>query len=111
MTSAVRMMLLIGALCVFVFVIFNIRKSKLVIADSIFWFLFAAMLVFMGAFPNVAYDLTRALGFISPSNVVFLIVIALLIVRMFQMEIKVANLTEKLKHYVQEDAIKEKDKQ
>ena len=40
MSYAVRVLIALGGLAVFAFIIFSIRRSKMVIGDSIFWFFF-----------------------------------------------------------------------
>ncbi len=101
MTTGFRILLIIAAICSFAVVIGNIKKSKLRISDSIFWFLFAAMLILLAVFPQIAYFFGGLLGIISTVNLVFLVVIALLIFRLFALTIRVSELDAKIEELTQ----------
>ena len=107
MSVTFRILLLIAAVLAFLFMIYNIRRSKFVIADSIFWFFFSALLVILAVVPEVAYYFTRKLGIMSASNLVYLVIIGLLIIRIFQMDLRISDLSAKLKTLVQNQAIME----
>ena len=107
MSRVFRILLFISAFLAFFFMIHNIRKSKFVIGDSIFWFFFSALLVFLAVDPEFAYYITRELGIQSASNLVFLIIIGLLVIRVFQMDLRISDLSAKLKSLVQDTAIHE----
>ena len=109
MSNIFRILLFIAALIAFVFMISSIRKSKFVISDSIYWFFFGLALLILGLFPEIGFSLARALGVMSSTNLIFLIVIALLVLRVFQMELKLANLNNKFRSLVQDLAIKDLD--
>ena len=105
MSFRFRVLLLAAAVLAFLFMIHNIRKSKFVISDSIFWFFFSALLVLLAVVPEIAYYFTKQLGIISASNLVYLVVIGLLIIRIFQMDLRISDLSAKLKTLVQNQAI------
>lgn len=107
MSNIVRISLLIGAILSFWFMLRNIRKSNLVISESIFWIFFGIALVILALFPELVFSITRALGIMSSTNLVFLVIIALLIFRIFQMELKLSALNTKFRSLVQDLAIKE----
>ena len=46
--------------------------------DAIFWIFFAAILLLLAIFPEISYELCRIFGIMSPSNLVFLVIIFLL---------------------------------
>lgn len=107
MSNVFRILLFIGAMIAFFFMIHNIRKSKFIIGDCIYWFFFSALLVLLAVVPEFAYYISRQLGIMSASNLVYLVIIALLIVRIFQMDLRISELNAKLKSLVQQIAIKE----
>ena len=107
MSWPLRLFLLISAFIVLIFIFKKIRKSEFEIADSIFWFLFAAILAALAIFPTIAYVLSEALGFVSPSNFVFLAVIAILLIRLFNLNAELAHLRAKVNGLIQEIALRE----
>ena len=107
MSQTFRILLFIAAFFAFFFMIHNIRKSKFVIGDSIFWFFFSLLLVLLAVYPEMAYYVTRQLGIQSASNLVYLIIIGLLVIRVFQMDLRISDLSAKLKSLVQNTAIHE----
>lgn len=110
MSYAVRILIALGGLAVFAFIIISIRKSKMVISDSIFWFLFAIALMLLALYPEVIFYVARKLHVASASNLAFLVMIAFLLVRVFQQDLKISQLTTKLQNFVQDSAIYEIDK-
>ena len=110
MSYAVRVLIAAGGLIVFAFIIVSIRKSKMVIGDSIFWFLFAIALMLLALYPEVIFYVARKLHVASASNLAFLVMIAFLLVRVFQQDLKISQLTTKLQNFVQDSAIYEIDK-
>lgn len=107
MSFSLRVFLLFCAAVVLVFVFRKIRKSEFEISDSIFWLLFVALLTIFALLPQIAYVLSRILGFVSPSNFVFLTVIAILLIRLFSLNAEVAHLRAKVNGLIQEIALRE----
>lgn len=105
MNLTLRIFLVVSAIAVLYFVIRKIKKSKFEAGDSIFWLLFIVLLVLLGLFPQISYSLSRIFGFESPSNFIFLCVIAILLIRVFSLTAKVSLLRTKLDSLVQEVAI------
>ena len=109
MTTVLRAFLLICAILVLIFVFRKIKKSEFEIADSIFWFMFVALMIVLAAFPPIAYFLSGLFGFAAPVNFVFVVVIAVLLIRLFALNAKVAHLRIKVNHLIQELALREKE--
>lgn len=107
MSTPLRVFLMICALVVLVFIFRKIKKSEFEIADSIFWFLFVGVLALLAVFPQIAYRLSALLGFEAPVNFVFVCVIAILLVRVFSLNAKVAHLRIKVNRLVQQLALRE----
>lgn len=107
MTLFFKMALILCALCMFVFVLRKIRKSEVTIADSTFWFLFAASLVLLAVFPQVAFFFSSIFNIESPANFVFLYVIAVMVVREFYSTVEISQMRSKLASLVQEQALRE----
>ena len=52
MSAALRVLLLIGALAVLMFVVKSIRKSRIQMKDALTWMLIALLIAVFGIFPN-----------------------------------------------------------
>ena len=109
MPTTLRILLFIGALFTLSFFLFQIRKKKLQIDYAVFWSLFSGALLAISVFPGVITWLAQIFGFMSPANLVFLIIIFILIVQMFSMTIKLSKLNQQIVKLVQELALRDKD--
>lgn len=105
MSTTLRVLLLLGSLLSFFWILRKIRKSQVALKDAVAWVFIAMVLVFMGVFPNVITQAAIALGVVSPVNFVFLCVITVLLLRVFGLSIKVSQLECKLQSFVQNQAI------
>ena len=97
--------LLVGALLTFWFVLRKIRKAEVTIADSTFWFLFALSLVLMGVFREIPFFFANVFDIESPTNFVFVYVIAVLVLREFYTTVEVSQLRAKVRNLVQNEAL------
>ncbi len=109
MSYRIRILVAIGGILVFAFIISSIRRSKMMIGDSVFWFLFSLALLIIGIFPEIFFAIARALHVASASNLAYLFLIGLLLIRIFQQDLKVSQLTTKLQRLVQNMAIYQAD--
>lgn len=109
MNILLRILLIVSALFLLLFVLKRIRQSKLKIEYTIFWIAFASLLVFMGIFPKIFYKLSAFMGFQSPISMVFLAIIFVLIVKMFFMTLQISQLENKIDALTQQVAINRKD--
>lgn len=109
MTIQLRLMLMIASIASMLFLMNKIRNFKLQIEYAIFWVLFSVMLIVLAVFPHIAYFLAKILGFQSPSNMIFLFIIALLLIKVFMMTIELDVLDKKLKELIQTIALKENE--
>ena len=102
-----RLMLVAGSLATLIFVLTRIRRAKIQIEDSIFWFAFSGLLLVLSIFPELAFYTARALGFQAPINVVYLAIIFLLIIKLFFMTLRISQMDSKLKVLAQKVALNE----
>ena len=61
------------------------------IEDTIFWLLFSAALLVLAFFPGIAYWASNLLGFQSPINFVYVVIIFLLLAKLFLLSIRVSS--------------------
>lgn len=103
MSLVLRIILIICSLISFLLCIKKIKKSQMVVADSIIWVIGSFLLILMSIFSNAVEWLSIKLGFMAPVNFVFFVIIGFLLVQNFMTNLKVAKLNEKIKdldHYI-----------
>ncbi|MFI7845134.1 DUF2304 domain-containing protein [Dorea amylophila] len=108
MSLYIRILLIVGAGLSLVFILKKIRQSKLKIEYVVFWFCFSSILVLMGVFPKIITIISKILGFQSPINMVFLIIIFILIIKLFFNTIQISALENKVDSLAQQIAIEKK---
>ena len=96
MTGNLRILLLFAAVITAVWIMHKIRKLKVKMEDAIFWVVFAFVLAVLGLFPELSFWMTKKLGVQSPANLVFLLMIALLMEKVFTLSILVSQLEDKV---------------
>lgn len=107
MALTLRMLLIVSALLVTVFVAKRVRNGHFSVGDTLYWLVLSISIFLAALFPSVPIALANALGIISPSNFVFLVIIGLLLIREFTMQISLSQLRGKLNTLVQEMALSE----
>ncbi len=105
-----RVILIVASVLTLFYIVHKIRKSQLRIENALFWVVFAFVLVILGIFPQIAIGLSNLIGLQSPANLVFLLIIFILMVRLFQMTIEISRLEDKLRNLIQHEAIREHKK-
>lgn len=106
MSGGLRCVLIVGAVLTCAYVLSRIRKSKMKPEDSVFWLLLSAVFVLMGIFPAIPFAISDLLGFQSPVNLVFLVVIFLLLIRIFIQDMKMAKLQNQVTSLAQTYAVR-----
>ena len=96
MSHTLRILLLVTALLTAAWILRKIRRLKVRMEDAIYWVVVAVLLAVLGIFPEVSYYLTRKLGMMSPSNLIFLVIIFLLMEKVFTLSILVSQLEDKV---------------
>lgn len=104
-----RILLILGALLSLAMVGQQVKKNKILIEDAVFWVVLAAVLVIMALFPGLVMSLAYYLGFMSASNFVYLVVIALLLWKVFTNSAEISRLKAKVNELAQEIALAHKD--
>lgn len=105
MPSSQRIMLILGSILTFLYFISGIRKNRMKINHSIFWIVFGLVLLLLACVPNAFFWLSILLGFQSPSNLVYLIVIFLLVLKLFTTTLRLSRLNEQVTALTQAMAI------
>lgn len=105
MSSSVRILLLVGAVCTFLYVFKGVKKARFRAQETFFWLFLSLLFVILGVFPGIVDWLSRILGVASPINLVFLVVIFLLLIKVFAMDRKIAKEEHQLTQMTQNLAI------
>ncbi len=108
MSITLRVVLIAVSLLAFLYIIMKIRHSKMQIEYALFWIVLSVMMMVMAVVPQLLYWLTGVLGFMSTSNLVYLIIIGILLLKVFMMTIEISDLEQKVQNLVQELGINEK---
>jgi len=102
-----RVFLIIGSLFTTYYVARKVRKGQVEINHSLFWVIFSVFLLITSIYPRYAMILAHLMGVHSASNMVFLIMIFILLVKLFLNTITMSKLEGKIETIVQEAALKE----
>lgn len=105
LSLALRIILIVAAICLVAFLLHSIKKSKMSIEDALFWTGFSLLILLMSIFPEVPSFLSDAIGFQSPVNFVFLFFIFVLIVRDFLSNRRISQLENRVKELTQQVAL------
>ena len=106
-----RVLLVLGSISTAAFILKRIQQAKVQIEDCIFWLFFAAFLLLLSIFPEVASWVSRLLEFESPINLVYLLIIFVLLVHQFSMTVRISQMDFKLRTLAQKVALNERDQE
>lgn len=110
MSIYLRIILVVISMLSMLNILKRVRKSKLQIEYSIFWIVFSILLILVAVFPQPMFVLAQILGIQSPANMVFLFMIFILLIKLFNMTIEVSQLQYKQQELVQKIALDENKK-
>lgn len=110
MGITLRIFLIVGSALVFLAIANSVRKSRIQMADSVFWVAFTLVILIIAIFPGIAYFFSNLLGFQSPSNFVFLLIIGLLLIREYQSSAQISVLRHKLEQVAQDVALSDHER-
>ena len=100
MPLPLRVLLVLGALFTFYMITRRVRKKKILMQDAIYWLVLGVLILIVAISPSGI--IRRA------SNFVFLIIVALLLIKIFSLSCDVSLLRHKVEELSQEDALSEK---
>lgn len=100
-----RVLLIIGALLALAVVGRQVKKTKILIEDAVFWVVVSFILVLLAIFPGPIIDFAHAIGFMSASNFVYLVIIVVLLWKVFTNSCEISRLKAKINELAQEMAL------
>ena len=86
-----------------------VSRDKLLLKYSLLWILLCVVCLVCDAFPGIVYWASELLGFVSPSNFIFLISIALLLAISLSLSVAVSRSVIANKNLTQRIALLEKE--
>ena len=109
MSIVLRIALIIVSFLVVVFVLRKIRKTQLDIDDAIYWIIASVLLLVLSIFPQLAIWASDLLGIESAANFVFLFMIFVVLVKLFNMAIDLSVQKQRLNRLIQRLALTDKE--
>lgn len=103
-----RLLFVILAVSILVLVIDLMRRSVLREKYAVVWFLTSLAFIIFAIWPALASRISRSLGFETPSNFVFGLVIILLLGVVMQLSLEVGKLEDKVQTLADETALHSK---
>ena len=107
MSISLRILLIAGAVIALLFIAKRIKSRKILMEDAIFWVVLSFVFIIVAIFPEIAFVCSDLLGFVSPSNFIFLVVIALLLVKTFISTSEISLLKYRVNELAQEIALRD----
>ena len=109
MSLYLQCILILISLCSFIFVVRNIRKSKVKLDYTFFWILFSIALLILSSFPKIADIASKLIGIQSPVTFILVSIIFLLLYKCFTHTMQISKWQEKTEQLTQHIACKEKE--
>ncbi|MGT2772162.1 DUF2304 domain-containing protein [Streptococcus marimammalium] len=109
MIIGLQIVLAVVAIITASLILISIRKSNIQIEDSFFWLVFSIVLLGLSVVPSIFVWISDYIGFESPSNFIFLLIIFLLIINQYRLTKKLSLQSIKLTKLIQYIALSEKE--
>lgn len=92
----------LGAILLILLATYFLRKGRIPEKYALLWYVFALIILLFSVFPNIFYALAKAFGFVSPSNMLMLALIAILFMLVMALTIMMAGQKKKSILLIQE---------
>ena len=111
--SSVNIILRAGAALLFggflVYVLRLVSKGRLLLKYSLLWILLCTVALICDAWPQLVYFISDSIGFVTPSNFIFLCAIVLLLAICLSLSVAVSRHVIAVKNLTQRVAILDKE--
>lgn len=105
MNIGFRVLLIVASILTLVFITRKVRDSKVKIEDSVFWVCFSVLILIASIFPEVFYLLSDLAGTEVPVHFVFLFFIFILMVKLFNLSMRISQADTRIKELTQQLAV------
>lgn len=110
MSILLRVFLIIISLTFFVYISLMVRRNKLLLKYSLLWLVLSILGILLALVPEAAIWVSEQLGFASPANFVYVVIIVVLLVICFTYSMALSQEAAMAKELVQEvSLLKAKD--
>jgi hypothetical protein len=110
MNILLRILLFLFAVGALFFVLKKVRNSQAQIESAVFWILFMLGLVIISIFPGIAIFISELIGIESPVNFVYLCIIFLLLLRVFNLSLQLSKFQYQIQQLTQIIALEKSHK-
>ena len=104
---SLRIILLLGSVGLFTFIMYLIKKGKLEVKYSIIWMAFSAAMLLFAIFPYLVLILGDIAGVIDPVNFIFLTQIIFILLILLSVSAVISGFSQKIKKLAQKNAFLE----
>lgn len=98
----IRILLILCGLALAILMTILIKKDKIPIRYSLFWFACAFLIVLVGAIPNLISKVTRIVGFEATSSLIIGLILSMLLVITLMLTLVIADHNRKIVLLTQE---------
>ncbi len=105
MNIFLQIKMIVLAIVFFIFITYFVKKKKLQVKQSLIWYLTSFVLIVVSIFPKCLYIVSGWFGIMEPTNSMFLIVIAFLLLIVFLNNITISKHQESITLLIQEISI------
>lgn len=100
-----RLLLIAASVLTLIFITRKVRDSKVKIEDSVFWVCVAVLILAASLFPELFYALSGIVGTEVPVHFVFLVFIFILMVKLFNLSMRISQADTRIKELTQQLAV------
>ena len=109
MQIQLRLLLILGSIVFFMYILRFIKKSKMSLNMGSIWIVWGVGVILIAFFPEIITWLGGLMGIYSQLNTIFFVMLAILYMLVFYLFVKISILEEKLKNMIQAAGIRTKD--
>lgn len=105
MSTALRVVLVIGSFLTTGYILRKIRQSRMKIEYAVFWILLSGICIVFSIFPGIPSFFSHLMGFQAPVNLIFLFMLFALIVKCFLNSVVISRLESQVEELARKIAI------
>lgn len=105
MNFGLQIKMIIFSVLFFLFISYTVKKKHLQVKQSLKWYLAAVVFIVISIFPQVLFTVSHWVGIAEPTNAVFLLIIAFMLLILFANNIAISKSQEDIVRLVQEISI------
>ena len=102
MSLKLIILMIVGAIFIFALATYFLKKGRIPEKYALLWYFFALIILILSIFPGLMTFISNMLGFESPSNMLFLVLIAVLFLLIMAVTIMMAGQKKKTTLLIQE---------